>query len=217
MESFQGYDQSEHAPLPMQYLLQQYYLYPSSAGNPPFTLRSPGKDQPIAPWQYEYQTHFSRSQATTIESTPDSPSIDPKDLHMAPKIVTATYNHHWFILGDVDHDMCFAFDQYNSATGYWYVKPEPDDRSRSSKSNLKLNEMISSDQVSRLLQLQPDRWGTGAHIELWKLRGSLDPATYQLQAGYTLTGLSLVDYLAFLSLDPQIFNKDGEGRISLTE
>lgn len=217
IQSFEGYDIGDHAPLSMQYLLQQYYLYPSHNGNPPFTLSSPREDHPIAPWSMSTRTHFSGSPVTTIESTPDSPYINPDDLNMAPEIVTATHSHHWDMTTDAIHDMCFAFDDSNSPTGYWYDKQEQ--FARKSKSKPKLNQMISYDQVHRLLQFQPDRWGTGARIELWQLTqlSKSNKPTYRLESGYTLEGLSLVDYLAFLSLDPQIFSKITSGRISLTE
>lgn len=212
MESFQGYDQSQHAPLPMQYLLQRYYLCPSYDGDPVFTLRSPKEGDAIAPWSYH---SGSSHPATTDKFTPYSPHIVPEDVENADTIVTVTDTHHYYLATRAIQDMVFAFDEHDiTPRAYWYLKhweydvPKP---------------MFSLDPVRNLLQHQPERWRIGALLELWTPTNTVDRdsgniiGTYQLQAGYTLKGLSLVNYLAFLSLDPQIFNKSPSGRISLTK
>lgn len=212
MESFQGYDQCQPAPLPMQYLLQEYYLYPSHYGDPVFTLRSPREDEAIAPWSYFSK---SRSPATTDQSTPNSPYIVPEAVGNASTIVTVTDNHHYYMATRATQDMVIALDEHDGTPrAYWYVKH---------RKNAVPKPMFSLDPVRNLLQHQPERWDTGARIELWTPTNTMDRyskeiiGTYQLQAGYALSGLSLVSYLAFLSLDPQIFNRSTDGRISLTE
>lgn len=212
MQSFDGYDTGDHVPLPMQYLLQRYYLCPSYDGDPVFTLRSPKEGDAIAPWSYNSRSFHP---STTDKSTPDSPHIVPEDVKNADTIVTVTDTHHYY-LATATQDMIFAPDEHDrTLRAYWYTKHPEDGVPQP---------MISLDPVRNLLQHQPKRWYIGARIELWTPTNTVDRdseniirTSYQLQAGYALKGLSLVNYLAFLSLDPQIFNKSTDGRISLTE
>lgn len=197
--TFDGHANYAHPSAQLAYLLREYRVYPSHSGDPEFTLTAPKEDGPVEPWKLRPLIDSDDVSANTDSFTPEHPYLFAGSIDYAPHIVTVTHGHH-FLIHRIDHDILIAQTQDHELHPFWYRKSD----GRSRRDPIDPQPLIDLRSVRRMVTYEPDRWGTGALIEFWRLNRNV----YNLQAGLDLKGLSLQDFLRFMTADADMLRSD---------